>query len=327
MPHPHDTRERTAAAVAALVAGGPDAGDALAADAVFHVGAPVGRLDGRDAVLEGWFAPLRAALTAPRLRDDIVIGGENRRDYGGEWVACVSHLAGLLTGTLWGIEGDGRYVSLRIGAFYRIEGARIVEARIIPDLVDLMAQLGRHPLPLHPGREIRWPAPMTHDGVCPTGGNGAATLDLVEAMLGDLTAYDPETFQSAGQTGPGGYWAEDMCWYGPGGIGSTTTYPGFDAHHRVAFLTAFPDRVGGNHYCRIGDGAYAAVSGWPSMTMTHRAPYLGQPGDGRALTLRVMDFYRCADSQIAENWVLLDYIDLFAQMGRDLIAERGAARR
>ena len=55
------------------------------------------------------------------------------------------------------------------------------------------------------------------------------------------------------------------------------------------------------------------------MTMTHRAAYLGVPATNRKLTLRVMDFYRCAGGKIAENWVLLDYVDLFAQMGVDLI--------
>jgi predicted ester cyclase len=69
-------------------------------------------------------------------------------------------------------------------------------------------------------------------------------------------------------------------------------------------------RKGGNHYCRIGDGDYAAVSGWPSMTMTHRGDYLGVPATGRALTLRVMDFYHCESAKIVENWVLLDLPDL-----------------
>jgi predicted ester cyclase len=66
------------------------------------------------------------------------------------------------------------------------------------------------------------------------------------------------------------------------------------------------------------------------MTMTHGGDYLGVPATGKRLTLRVMDFYRCdwvADprGRIAENWVLLDYVDLFGQMGVDLIA-RSAAR-
>ena len=81
-----------------------------------------------------------------------------------------------------------------------------------------------------------------------------ASLDIIEGMINDLHAYDPQTFQSKGQTGAGGYWHPNMFWYGPAGIGSNYTYPGFDKDHRIPFLTAFPDRKGGNHYCRIGDG-------------------------------------------------------------------------
>lgn len=66
------------------------------------------------------------------------------------------------------------------------------------------------------------------------------------------------------------------------------------------------------------------MSGWPSMTMTFQGDYLGIPADGRALTLKVMDFYRCAGGRIAENWVMLDYTDLCAQMGVDLIARSNA---
>ena len=101
---------------------------------------------------------------------------------------------------------------------------------------------------------------------------------------------------------------------------SNYRWSGFVKDHREPFLIAFPDRIGGNHYCRIGDGDYAAVGGWPSMTMTHKGDYLGVPATGKALTLRVMDFYRCAGGRIMENWVLLDYLDLFQQMGVDLLA-------
>lgn len=100
------------------------------------------------------------------------------------------------------------------------------------------------------------------------------------------------------------------------------TYAGFLRDNRAPFLTAFPDRIGGNHFARFGDGDFVASGRWPSMTMTHLGPYLGVPATGRKLGLRVMDFWRCARGRIAENWVLLDYVDLFAQMGVDLLAPR-----
>ena len=166
-----------------------------------------------------------------------------------------------------------------------------------------------------------FPGPATDDGVCP--GNrarGTKSLGLVEAMLADLHDFDPNTFTSSGQTGSQGYWHDDMLWFGPGGIGSNYRWEGFEKDHRTEFLTAFPDRRGGDHFCHLGDGDYAAVSGWPSMTMTHQGDYLGIKATGRELTLRVMDFYRCQAGKIMENWVLLDYLDLVDQMGIDLIA-------
>ncbi len=294
--------------------------ETLAPDTVWDVAFPINRLEGVDAVLDGLIRPLRTALPHVRRRDEIFIGGQNRRG-GGEWVAAVAHYVGNFKSPLVGIAPTDSLAFLRSGEFYRIEGGRIAEARLIIDFLDLMRQAGRFPLPRMLGTEMLFPGPATHDGVLPGHRErGEATLDVVEAMLADLTHYDPETFLSEGQTGQGGYWNEDMLWYGPGGIGSNYRWSGFVKDHREPFLVAFPDRVGGNHYCRIGDGDYAAVGGWPSMNMTHQGDYLGVPATGKSLTLRVMDFYRCAGGRIMENWVLLDYLELFHQMGVDLVA-------
>ncbi|PRY94598.1 SnoaL-like protein [Hasllibacter halocynthiae] len=295
-------------------------GAAVAQGCDWHVSAPVEECEPR-----AFADALRGALTGLHRRDVLALAGSNRREEGGEWMAAICHYVGNLDAPLWGVPASGRLAMLRAGEFYRVEGGRIVKARIILDLPDLMRQGGRLPFPFSYGTEIAFPPPATQDGICP-GADGTASLDLVERMLGDLHVYDPETIGSAGQTGEGGAWADDMLWWGPAGIGSNFRWEGFVKDHRKPFVEAFPDRKGGNHYCRIGAGDYAAVSGWPSMTMTWQRDYLGHgPADGRAMTLRVMDFYRCTGvaggARIAENWVLLDYVDLFRQMGRDLIAE------
>lgn len=326
----HDLRATTATGLAALMTCPEDevrprARTLLAQGSEWHLSSPFGEATGPDAVVDGAIGPLRAALHGCHRRDILVIGGQNRRDTGGQWVACLTHYVGTFAEPLGGLAPSGKLAFLRSGEFYRIEDGRIARAHIILDLVDLARQSGRMPLPRELGTEIVFPAPATLDGVCPVTGDGAGSLDVVEAMLGDLHVYDPETAGSHGQTGHDGRWADDFLWYGPGGIGSTYRWDGFVDDHRRAFLEAFPDRKGGNHYCRIGDGDYAAVSGWPSMSMTQRGRYLGVEPTNRALTLRVMDFYRTAPDatgrrRIAENWVCLDYIDLFEQMGVDLIA-------
>ncbi|QXT39416.1 ester cyclase [Gymnodinialimonas ceratoperidinii] len=301
------------------------AAQVFAEDARIEVSAPVGTLTGPEEIVAGLIAPLRAALRPARRRDLMVFGGENRRDNGGDWVTALTHVTGLFTAPLWGVPPSGKLVYLRIGEFWRVESGKIAEARLIVDLLDLIHQAGHWPLDeAHYGAPIIFPAPETQDGLCPANReDGAAALDVVETMLGALHVFDPGSFSSEGQVGAGGTWAPDFAWYGPGGIGSTVSWPGFVDHHRAPFLRAFPDRKGGNHYARVGDGNYAAVSGWPSMTMTHRDTYLGVPATGKALTLRVMDFYRVEGGLIAENWVLLDYIDLLQQMGVDVLETLG----
>lgn len=300
-------------------------GAALAAfaapDCAWNAAHPVGTLRGLNAIAEGFLRPLRAALPGAVRRDLLVLGGASRTS-AGQWTACLTHYAGNFTAPLWGIPANGKLVFLRCGEFYRLQDGRVAEAFILPDLLDLVRQTGRMMLPSILGTEMLFPAPATHDGVLPPHpGRSDTSAELVEAMLTDLRAYDPDTFQSAGQTGKGGYWHRDMFWYGPGGVGSNFTYAGFDRDHRVPFLTAFPDRVGGNHFARFGDGDYVCSGGWPSMTMTHRGPYLGVPPTGRSLTLRVMDFWRVQDGTIRENWVLLDLPELFMQMGVDVLAQ------
>lgn len=320
-----DWRAGTHAFLNALIRTSDDSLDAfartgIAEDTVWDVAAPVGQLRGRDAVLEGFIRPLRRALARVHRRDEIVFGARNRRAEQGTWLCAVTHYVGIHDRDLFGVHPAGRLAFLRSGEFYRIEDGQIAEAKIIIDLIDLMRQTGRFPLPRMLGNEMLFPGPASDDGILPNDPErGERSLDIVEAMIADLHDFDPETFHSEAQTGTHGHWHEDMMWYGPGGIGSTFGWNGFVDHHRAAFLRAFPDRKGGNHFCRMGDGDYAAFSGWPSMTMTHAGEYLGVPGTGKSMTLNVMDFYRLRDGKIIENWVMLDYVHLLAQMDIDII--------
>lgn len=65
------------------------------------------------------------------------------------------------------------------------------------------------------------------------------------------------------------YWTPDFAWYGPAGIGTAFGLDGFRTVHQIPFLTAFPDRRGGQHIGRIGDGDFVVTGGWPSVTATH----------------------------------------------------------
>jgi len=71
----------------------------------------------------------------------------------------------------------------------------------------------------------------------------------------------------------------------------------------------------------FGDGPFAAVTGWPNMAQTHSADgWLGLPPTGKKVTLRSLDFWRVEAGKIRENWVLVDLLDVYRQLGLDVFA-------
>jgi predicted ester cyclase len=269
--------------------------------------------------------PLARALPDVERRTEIAIDGEFR---GSSWVACQGHYVGVFEAPLFSIPPTGRLVSLRFGEFCRIERGAIVEMYCILDWLDLMRQAGVYPLAPPLGSEDAWAPPSTGDGR-----EGALdpnarlrSLNLVEAMIAGLMQYDGKTLESMAMER---FWAPNMLWFGPGGIGSTRGLRGFQDHHQRSFLRAFPDRRGGDHKCRIGEGAYVGSTGWPSIRATHTGGgFLGLPPTGRRITMRVMDFWRRDGEALVENWVFIDLPDLLAQMDLDVFDEmRRRARR
>jgi hypothetical protein len=284
---------------------------------------PVNELIGAQQVLEGFLNPLRQAMPDVERRTDVFFAGhwDGRIDGGaGTWVTCTGHYLGKFLAPLWGIPPTGEPAWLRFGEFYRIEDGRIVEARILLDLIDLARQAGRRLLPPSSGLELLVPGPQNATGILRQAADGQAPstcLPLVEAMIGGLGRYNQQDLRSMGMEQ---YWQPDMMWYGPCGIGTSRGIDGFQRHHQKPFLVAFPDRKGGHHRARFGEGDYAASTGWPSVRATHAGPYLGTPATNRPITMRVMDWWRQEEGLLAENWVLIDLPHLFLQMGVDLLA-------
>jgi predicted ester cyclase len=297
--------------------------NALSANVMWVASHPVNELLGADAVMEGFFAPVLLALPDIERRTDLFFAGHwDGHVCGGAglWVTCTGHYVGTFNAPLFGIPANGQPVWLRFGEFYRVENNRIVEARVLLDLVDLARQAGCPVLPNSPGRDILVPGPRTQDGLqrgAVDPALGQASFDLVMAMIGGLGKYDKSDLKSMGMTR---FWHPQMMWYGPCGIGTTRAIGGFEQHHQRPFLTAIPDRKGGNHRARFAEGAYVASTGWPSIHATHTGPYLGVPATHRPVQMRVMDWWRAQDGLLAENWVLLDLPHFFLQLDVDLLA-------
>ncbi|MDZ7589028.1 MAG: ester cyclase [Parasphingorhabdus sp.] len=296
--------------------------DGLAPNHILHGFAPVNEVHGSDAYCAHVLEPLRAAFPHGEERADIQMAGQYR---GGDWVAFSGHIAGNFANDLFGIPATGRAAMARFGRFERHENGKIAETILILDLPALMMQAGCWPCGPAMGPGFPAPGPATHDGiVSPNEPSGDASLALVNAMIGGLHKFDG----SLKSMGMRGFWTEDFWWFGPAPIGNFRGHADYERGHQLPFLTAFPDRVGGNHRARIGEGAYVASTGWPSITATHTGGgWLGLAPTGRKVTMRVMDFWRRENDRLAENWVMIDIPDLLGQMGIDVFERMRVLRQ
>ena len=296
-----------------LLGGKPANLTGLAPDHRLHGFAPVNTVGGPEGYRSELLEPLRAAFPRGEERVDIRLAGQFKD---GDWVAFSGHIAGLFEAPLFGIPATGRAAFVRFGRFERHENGRIAETILILDLPGLMMQAGVWPLGPPMGPHLIAPGPATRDGVVgPNDTGGETSLALVEAMIGGLMSFNG-TLKSMGMRG---YWTDDFWWYGPSPIGNFRGHADYERGHQLPFLTAFPDRVGGNHRARIGEGMYIASTGWPSITATHAGGgWLGLAPTGRPITMRVMDFWRREDDRLIENWVMIDIPDLLDQMGIDI---------
>lgn len=283
--------------------------------------APIDAHTGRDAYETGLLAPLHAAFPHGEERIEIRLAGHYspKNHVEGDWVASSGHIAGVFEADLFGIPATGQTAFVRFGRFERFVNSKIVETLVLLDLPSLMMQAGVWPLAPSMGPWSIAPGPRAQDGIVPRDVSGGVdSLALVEAMIGGLHHFDGKGLQSMGMRR---YWSEHFWWYGPASIGNFRGHEDYERGHQGPFLTAFPDRVGGNHRCRIGEGNYVASTGWPSITATHTGGgWLGLAPTGRAISMRVMDFWRREGDRLDENWVMIDLIDLLNQMGLDVFA-------
>lgn len=290
-------------------------GAAFASDALVQLAHPFETLDGPDALFAKALSPLHAAWPDLERRETIVIEGDTEH---GRWVGCCGYYTGTFTQPWLGIPATGHQVAMRFHEFFRVEAGKVVEMQALWDIPEVMMQAGVWPMSPSLGREWHVPGPATQDGLA-THGNGAQALQIVGDMLNSL-----------GQFATGGveamqlprYWHPKCSWYGPSGIGTCRGIAGFRNWHQIPFLRAMPNRIGdpaAGHFFAQGD--YVGFTAWPGMNATLSGDgWLGLAPSGQQITMRSLDFWRVEDGLIRENWVLLDLLDVYAQVGIDVLA-------
>lgn len=288
----------------------------FARDCLVQLAHPFETLAGVDGLYDEAYAPLLAAVPDLERRDFIVMAGESN---GADWVGCCGHYMGVFERAWLDIPPTQHLMAMRYHEFFRFEAGTIVEMQALWDIPQVMQQAGAWPL--MPSLAPDWvvPGPATEDGIIASPYNEAksqASLDLVTAMLVALER-SPEGL-AAMQIDR--HWHPKMMWYGPAGIGATRRISGFRNWHQIPFLKAMPDRgVFKDAGIFFGDDDYVAFTGWPGMSMTISGDgWLGIAPANQEITMRSLDFWRCENGLIRENWVLIDLLHVYQQIGVDV---------
>ena len=292
-------------------------------DVVFRLAYPFETIAGVGTYVDTVYALLLRAIPDLERRDHIVMAGPTPE--GAHWVGCGGCYTGTFAAPWLDIPPTGHLVHMRFHEFYRIEGGRITEMQALWDIPEVMMQAGAWPMSPSLGREWHIPGPATCDGLVPgpyDATQGQATcqhiIDMLTCMKRHPREGGPEVMEMER------FWHPRMTWYGPAGIGTGRGIQGFRDWHQIPFLNAMPDRgayVGDIVYHFFGDRAYAAVTGWPNMyqTLSHGG-WLGLPPVDKKIAMRSLDFWRLEHGLIRENWVMVDLLHMYDQLGVDVLA-------
>ena len=293
----------------------------FSADAIIRLANPFETLDGPDALFEQAYHPLLDAIPDLERRDFIMMAGSSGDD---NWVGCAGHYIGVFEHPWLDIPPTRHAAFMRYHEFFRIEDNKIVEMQALWDIPQLMMQASAWPMSPSLGVEWMVPGPASNDGIITAPYNtirAERSKKLVVDMLVAMGKYPLQGDVDIMELDH--YWHPKMMWYGPAGIGSMRRIAGFRNWHQIPFLNAMPDRKGSitGKAIFFGDHDYAATTGWPNLQVTVSGNgWMGIAPANQKITMRSLDFWRCENGSIRENWVLVDLLSVYNQLGVDVFA-------
>ena len=279
---------------------------------------PFGELIGPESLYEGAYSQLFNSIPDLERRDMITMAGTTPE--GQDWVGTMGHYMGTFVKPWLNIPATGHLTHMRFHEFFKIEDGAVSEMQAIWDIPEVMVQARAWPLAPQLGSFLCTPAPMTQDGLC-ISGNGDMALKRVLAMLTDLCRHPAEGGPEIMRLST--HWHSKFNWYGPTGIGTARGITGFRNWHQIPFLRGMPDRkldaMGDLMSHWISEGNYVCETGWPNMRLTLSDDgWMGLPPVEKEVLMRSLDFWRVEDGLIRENWVLVDLLDIYRQLGLDV---------
>ncbi|MEQ8367320.1 MAG: ester cyclase [Roseicyclus sp.] len=139
-----------------------------------------------------------------------------------------------------------------------------------------------------------------------------ATRAVIEGMVDGLNDH------RIGDIGE--FFAQSFRWMGNRGCGTKTGLRAFQDNWQKPFQAAFSDKVCIDE-ARLYMGEWAAAFG--RQEAVHSGPFMGLAPTGKRVTIRYMDFWKVEDGRITDNYVMVDFPDVLAQLGVDVFNGEG----
>ncbi|MEM6527179.1 MAG: ester cyclase, partial [Chloroflexota bacterium] len=234
---------------------------------------------------------------------------------------CGGHYMGVFERHWLDIPPTQHAVFMRYHEFFRIEGDRVVEMQAVWDIPQVMIQADAWPMSPALGMAWQVPAPAPQNGL-KHGPHDTETSATAYQVVFDMLTSILRSSEGVDAMQLDRYWHPKMNWYGPAGIGSMRRITGFRNWHQIPFLKAMPDRAADlNTGYMFADDDIVAFTAWPGAQLTlTQDGWLGIPPLNKPLTMRSLDFWRVENGMIRENWVLVDLLDMYNQMGVDVFS-------
>ncbi|MEM8978851.1 MAG: hypothetical protein AAGD04_05165 [Pseudomonadota bacterium] len=282
------------------------------------------------ALQEQWVRPWHAAFPEAKRSYHILCAGRSSGKADGSadgrmWVGATGYLTGFQRSAFYGIPTTDRLLRIRWGEFLCIENGQIVEVQCLPDFMDWFEQIGRPVMPPYQGAAHVWPVPTAFDGVVQGAveAETAQTLALGRALLFEgLNVFDEAKLESMGIAR---FFHPNIKWYGPGGIGACLSLQEFEDFHQGPWLKSFPNRKVQDLASLFAEGRLLAASGTAGVKGFHTgAPFRGSnAAQGQEVNFSGIDFWLRTGDVFTENWVFVDFIKLFRDLGIDLMDRVG----
>lgn len=138
------------------------------------------------------------------------------------------------------------------------------------------------------------------------------TLHVIGSMVDGLNDHDIDNM--------GRFFAESFRWMGNAGCGFKENLKEFQENWQRPFQAAFSNKVCIDE-ARLTQGEWCAAFG--RQEAIHSGPFMGIEPTGKKVIIRYMDFWKVVDGKIVDNYVMVDFPAVMAQLGVDAFSGHG----